>query len=515
MVSSITKVAGSATDIGQDWPFNPYSITQASWVNPANAQGSADGTVATTLTGLWRNGLGRVLDSAGLQFNNFDFSSLPANQAIVGVLAEVLAANAAADDPSTAMVSTIRIHPSGTSSAIRYGTVLFNKGGTLAWAAFGGSTDSWGLTLDSADIDNDNFGFTLTAQASAVFGGTPYPTCRIDSARVTVWYEDISVVGTPTVDYRGLSRTGPGNALWRLHFIGSGAVNRYQVRTAATSGAGTQVSTGAAVAGANAIDIAYDAAGLVDGSQTLYLFVSADGGATWPVASTSITLVRDDTAPTAATSISTTPSTVPLGAQYTLSFIPHDGASTGTLEMGWQIWTGTGATGILLGNGACTSGAALTTGALTDASLEAGSNTRYLRTRDGAGNWTETSFTVTGATPLSVTVDAPPSGGSITYLPYVASWSYTGSSQSDYRLVIYATDGVTVVHDSGWVASANKSATIPVGVQMVHNTGYLIQVSIHTTDTPAEFGISAQQTFTYSLTPPETLANLGFTAQGE
>lgn len=80
---------------------------------------------------------------------------------------------------------------------------------------------------------------------------------------------------------------------------------------------------------------------------------------------------------------------------YSVTFTPNDAASTGANEMGYQIRTASGGAGTLLDSGTCTSGTPKTTATFNDAALVGGANTRYVRTRDGAANWTDTSFTVT------------------------------------------------------------------------------------------------------------------------
>ena len=123
-------------------------------------------------------------------------------------------------------------------------------------------------------------------------------------------------------------------------------------------------------------------------------------------------MLRDDTAPTAATSISTTPGTV--SGNYTVTFTPNDAASTGSNEMSYYIRTATGGGGTLLTSSVktSTSGSPKTTASITTDTLVQGSNTRYVRTCDGANRCTDTSFTVTaGIPPTSVTAvasDPPP-----------------------------------------------------------------------------------------------------------
>ena len=80
--------------------------------------------------------------------------------------------------------------------------------------------------------------------------------------------------------------------------------------------------------------------------------------------------------------------------EYTVTFTPVDALSTDPDEMAYQIRTASGGGGTLLDSGACTNGVEFTTPTITDLFLVEGPNTRYLRTRDGANNWTDTTFIV-------------------------------------------------------------------------------------------------------------------------
>ncbi len=156
-------------------------------------------------------------------------------------------------------------------------------------------------------------------------------------------------------------------------------------------------------------NISYNDANLTVGSNQLYMTIS-DG--TLTTNSNSFTVLRDDTAPTAATSISTTPST-PTSNSYTVTFTPNDALSTNSNEISYKICTAndTCVSPITGGTGTSTSGASKTTGTLTDSALVNGVNNRWVRTCDGANNCTNTGFTVTADFKPTVTTSA---AGSIT-----------------------------------------------------------------------------------------------------
>jgi hypothetical protein len=107
------------------------------------------------------------------------------------------------------------------------------------------------------------------------------------------------------VNYGAWTRTGPENTPWTLNALvadGDNPTTAFEIWTGAGR-TGTQVATGAASSASPlSVDVAYDAAGLVDGDQTLYL--SVDDGLGNVGADCDFTLRRDDVVPTATTGIS-------------------------------------------------------------------------------------------------------------------------------------------------------------------------------------------------------------------
>lgn len=197
-----------------------------------------------------------------------------------------------------------------------------------------------------------------------------------------------------SVGYGSYTRTGPANTPWTLNFTGAGRINAYQIRTA-SGGGGTLVASGSASVGANAPTVAYNASGLVQGSNTLYLRVSGDSGSTFDN-EYSFTLLRDDSV-SAPSGIGHTPAAVPPVRQYSVTFDAPDAYSTNTNEMRWEIRTASGGGGTLVGSGSFTQGSSRTTSTVTDSTLVDGVNVRYLRIKDGANNAAETQFSVLAA----------------------------------------------------------------------------------------------------------------------
>jgi hypothetical protein len=90
---------------------------------------------------------------------------------------------------------------------------------------------------------------------------------------------------------------------------------------------------------------------------------------------------------------------------YTVTFTPHDAESAAADELLYQIRTASGGGGTLLTSGPATSGVQVTTPTIHDTALVLGFNARYIRVRDGAGNWTDTVFTVQVVDPTGTPPD--------------------------------------------------------------------------------------------------------------
>lgn len=281
-------------------------------------------------------------------------------------------------------------------------------GQTLRSNANNASCRSMGMNDSSQASIGSSGTFTGTVNAA---GTALMSTIALKQANTAPTFS-----GAPAVFYQAdMSRASVNATPWILAFTptdaeqtGANALT-YYVYTGANR-TGTQVATGTTTSGSyTSVNIAYNALGMVNGSNTFY--VSLSDGSLFS-SDSSITVLRDDVAPTAATSISTTPNPV-TSTSYTVTFTPHDAASTALNEMRYQIRTGSGGTGTLLvGNAtygdAVTNASAKTTASFTDSTLAGGANTRYIRTRDGANNWTDTSFTVTySPTASNVTTSAP------------------------------------------------------------------------------------------------------------
>jgi hypothetical protein len=160
---------------------------------------------------------------------------------------------------------------------------------SAAWTASG---------LDALELG------VVTAASSAI---------RCTQLCVMVWSNGVAVTpsfsSAPAITYGSLTRTGPNNTPWTLTFTpsdtdttGANALS-WKVYTGALR-TGTLVGSGTCTNATQKVTtLAYNASGLSAGSNTLY--VSVDDG-TLVSADSTVTLLRDDAAPTGATSVSVT-----------------------------------------------------------------------------------------------------------------------------------------------------------------------------------------------------------------
>ena len=130
----------------------------------------------------------------------------------------------------------------------------------------------------------------------------------------------------------------------------------------------------------------------------------------------------------------------------------------------------------------------------------------------GAGAWSApVVWTVANAVIMAITT--PSVGGVATASNLAVVWSFTGGSgvQANYRVRLYASDGSTLLYDSGVIASALLTHTIPSGV--IHNgEAYYVQVTGE--DTLGLDGASAQVPFIAVFTPPASVTGLAAVAIG-
>lgn len=286
------------------------------------------------------------------------------------------------DDLSVAanqMAWQIRTGAAGTGSLV--GSGVFTASGSVTQSAF--VTDA-GLSV----------GANVTRYLR-VFDGA----LNVTEASVLV-YKNVAPsfsVAPSSSHGAGFTRIGPSNLSASISFTPNDSDNgatdgvTYRLRR---SSDGYVYSTGTCTNGSpKVITVAWNATNMATGTNTLN--VQLDDGVDL-AASSGFTVVVDPTAPTATTGISISPSTITSSpASYSVTFTPQDADSTSASEMRYEVRTSSGGAGTLLASGTCTSNSQVTGVSVTGDSVVNGTNQRYVRTRDGANAWTDTSFTFT------------------------------------------------------------------------------------------------------------------------
>jgi hypothetical protein len=181
----------------------------------------------------------------------------------------------------------------------------------LAWAP-DAADDTEIITLDWLDALGQSGLWNWDApsfQLSSRTGTGAWTNTALRQPVCGLLLDGIILAATPvisglTVDYNGWTRTGPLNTPWGLRFTVSALANgTWQVRTAAAGG-GTLVASGSYTTSSPvSTTIAYNASGLADGSNTLY--VRGNDGTNWGD-DVAFNLKRDDVAPTAVTGVTIT-----------------------------------------------------------------------------------------------------------------------------------------------------------------------------------------------------------------
>lgn len=277
------------------------------------------------------------------------------------------------------------------------------NGTSTTWTPPGGQTervDSNNTSVRSIELNDStqasvgsSGSFTATASVSN-YGANATIALKTANTAPTITSGPFNVSGG---SYPRLSANNPNGTFnftaTDAEQTGANALT-YYIHTGANR-TGTLVGSGTFTSGASTTpNIAYNASGIVNGTNTLYF--SVYDGTFYSSTNPTFTLLRDDVAPTSATSISTTPGT-PTSYNYTVTFTPNDAVSTSSNEISYKICTAndTCASPITGGTGTSTNASSKTTGSLTDSTLANGSNNRWVRTCDGANNCTNTGFTVT------------------------------------------------------------------------------------------------------------------------
>jgi hypothetical protein len=145
-------------------------------------------------TGAWTNFAVANINSAGGTYayrasgtaslgvtNGYDFSSIPANSTINGIVVEQQFA-----DDTAAQVATmdVRLTKDGGTTWTAYAGAQTVTGTTMTTKTYGGAANLWGTTWTTAQVqDTTNFRVTSSGNSSSA----SYK-CNLDFVRVTIYY---------------------------------------------------------------------------------------------------------------------------------------------------------------------------------------------------------------------------------------------------------------------------------------------------------------------------------------
>lgn len=151
--------------------------TSTNWTNPGNITAS-DSTYATVT-------LASTATSYYLQANTFGFS-IPATATVNGVVVEVqkFATTASKNFMED---QTVSLMVGGTITGNNYATTA-TWPSTNSFVSYGGTADTWGLSLTPAQVNATNFGAAIAATNVHTSGASSSLTASVDYVRVTVYY---------------------------------------------------------------------------------------------------------------------------------------------------------------------------------------------------------------------------------------------------------------------------------------------------------------------------------------
>jgi hypothetical protein len=166
-------MASSQAFCGTGANFNDGGTT--AWSTPTNIQGDTTGTAATCNVGA------NPGTSQKLRATNFGFA-VPSGATIVGVTVEIerVAANANRHFDSNIQIMKAGSETGDNKSA---GAAIPT---TKAFGTYGGSSDLWGTTLSSTDVNNSGFGVSFKISRSS----SQTTTTSVSRVRITVEYSE-------------------------------------------------------------------------------------------------------------------------------------------------------------------------------------------------------------------------------------------------------------------------------------------------------------------------------------
>ena len=198
---------------------NDNSIGSFAFGTPSNAQTSDNNRSTASAVAFLFVGNTNYLKASGFGF------SIPPATTICGIKVEVEKSASGISVLATVNDNVIQLMKNGTLTGSNYATSA-DWTGTDAYYTYGGSSDQWGTTWTTADINSANFGVALSAQINGI--AILFPSARIDHIRVTVYYNFV-IVPVKLIRFAGsLDPAGQARLSWNLTGNGEETVVRLQ-----------------------------------------------------------------------------------------------------------------------------------------------------------------------------------------------------------------------------------------------------------------------------------------------
>lgn len=152
---------------------NDSAVGTSAWTNPSKASTNNESYAAVN------TGASSVTTNY-LKATNFDFSTIPSGATIDGITVSI---NRNTADGSGVQDSVIRLVVGGTVSGDNKSAGAFWTWNIMDTTVnFGGSSDTWGLSLSDTEVKSSDFGVVLSASVGA------FESALVDHITMTVYY---------------------------------------------------------------------------------------------------------------------------------------------------------------------------------------------------------------------------------------------------------------------------------------------------------------------------------------
>lgn len=209
MIGSCTKILSQCTDDGPrsgSSATNNNDVGTVSYLNTSNCFSSDDNYASATAVVL-----GDITEY--LAVTGFGFS-IGASTNICGITVEI-------EKKATGILQNVQ---DNSVKIIKNGSVTGNEKAlagswptTDAYSSYGGTSDLWGTTWTSTDINATNFGVAISANLSGI---SALPTAKVDHVRITVTFETLL-----PIELREFTSTRIDDSTVRLDWTTSSEIN--------------------------------------------------------------------------------------------------------------------------------------------------------------------------------------------------------------------------------------------------------------------------------------------------